>query len=164
MRNGLLLAVLLLAAGCESEKSEPPMITSLVGTWRSDVQFESGAFASVKDLQFIYGFHIDGTLMESSNYDGAPPVPPAYGVWRRTGPGEYEAKYEFFATAPADPESFAKGGGWLPAGHGVLTEKIKLAPDGKGFTSTIEYQAFDQAGKPTEGGGKATGRGTRISF
>lgn len=164
MRNGSVMAVLLLAAACQSGKVEPSAITPLVGSWRSAVQFESGAFASIRDLQFMYVFHADGTLTESSNYDGAPPVPPAYGVWRSVGPGAYEAKYEFFSTAPSDPETFAKGGGWLPAGHGVLTEKISMAPDGNSFTSTIEYAAFDKAGKPAEGGGSATGKGKRIAF
>lgn len=163
MRNVFLPVILLLAAACQQE-TVPPSIAPLTGGWRSSVQFETGAFAPIKDLRFMYVFHADGTLTESSNYDAAPPVPPAYGVWRKTAPNEYEAKYEFFATAPSDPESFEKGGGWLPAGHGVLTEKITIAPDGRSFTSRIEYEAFDNSGKPIEGGGTATGKGTRISF
>jgi hypothetical protein len=40
----------------------------------------------------MYVFNTGGTMTESSNYDGAPPVPPAYGVWRSVGPNEFEAK------------------------------------------------------------------------
>lgn len=58
---------------------------SLAGAWQGKVQFTTGAFAAVKDLEFMYAFHVGGTMTESSNYDGAPPAPPAYGVWRKTG-------------------------------------------------------------------------------
>ena len=59
--------------------------TGLFGAWRGSVQFTTGAFAEVKDLDFMYLFNAGGTMLESSNYDGAPPVPPAYGVWRKVG-------------------------------------------------------------------------------
>ena len=36
-----------------------------------------------KDLEFMYAFNVSGTMTESSNYDAAPPVPPAYGVWKK---------------------------------------------------------------------------------
>ena len=110
----------------------------------------------------MYVFHDDGTMTESSNYDAAPPVPPAYGVWHAVGPKEFEAKYEFFSTAPSAPDAFKTGAGWMPAGHGVLTERIQLSDDGNAFTSTIRYDAFDKSGKPAEGGGTAKGRGERM--
>ena len=156
------LAVTLLAAGCAAERPVPAPL--LVGAWRSSLQFTTGAFASVKDLEFMYVFNAGGTLTESSNYDGAPPVPPAYGVWRALGPKEFEARYEFYVTAPAPPEAFKTGAGWLPSGRGVFTERITLAPDGNGFTSTIRYEAFDVQGRPVEGGGEATGKAARIQF
>jgi hypothetical protein len=161
--NVLLTLVAMLAiAGCDMEPAAKP--AALIGAWRSSLQFESGAFAAVKDLEFMYVFNAGGTLTESSNYDGAPPVPPAYGLWREVGPNEFEAKYEFFATAPSEPEAFAKGTGWLPAGRGVITERIRLAADGQTFTSTLRYEAFDSTDKPAEGGGEARGRATRIQF
>ena len=46
---------------------------------------KSGAFAEVKDLEFMYVFNAGGTMIESSNYDGTPPVPSAYGIWKKTG-------------------------------------------------------------------------------
>lgn len=154
------LIALLPMAGCNTAPTDKP--AALVGAWRSSLQFETGAFAAVKDLEFMYVFNAGGTMTESSNYDGAPPVPPAYGVWREVGPNEFEAKYEYYATAPSDPDAFLKGAGWLPAGRGVFTERITLADDGQTFTSTIRYDAFDSKGDPAEGGGEAKGRAERI--
>src|SRR4051812_27699208 len=72
----------------------------LQGEWRAKLQFTSGAFASIKDLEFMYAFNQGGTLTESSNYDASPPVPPAYGIWRKVGTKQFEAKYEFYVTKP----------------------------------------------------------------
>ena len=137
--------ILLVASACARPHAD------LAGQWRSHVQFADGAFASIHDLEFMYVFNAGGTMTESSNYDTTPPVPPAYGIWRATGPGRFEAKYEFYATPP-------------PAGRGVLIETIALADDGRSYTSTIRYEAYDAAGAAIEGGGKATGRGVRLSF
>lgn len=137
----------------------------LAGEWRAQLQFSSGAFAAIKDLEFMYAFNQGGTMTESSNYDGVPPVPPAYGIWRKVGPREFEAKYEFYVTkAPAAFDEIAKGGGWAPAGRGVFVERITLSDDGNAFTSKITYQQFDTAGKPAEGGGEAQGKGVRLMF
>ena len=137
----------------------------LVGQWRARLEFEDGDFAAVDDLEFMYVFNAGGTLTESSNYDAAPPVPPAYGIWRRTGPDRFEAKYEFYPTsAPGGLDEITSGGGWLVAGRGVFTEAITIAAGGDTFTSTILYEAFDAAGSPVEGGGTATGRGVRLRF
>lgn len=138
---------------------------SLVGAWRGSVQFQTGAFAAVKDLEFMYVFNGGGTLTESSNYDAAPPVPPAYGIWRQTGPREFAAKYAFYATRPpAAFEEISKGGGWMPAGRGVLQETITLSADGRSFTSTIRYDAFDAAGKATETGTVASVHAERMGL
>ncbi len=137
----------------------------LVGQWRARLQFTSGAFATIKDLEFMYVFNQGGTMTESSNYDAAPPVPPAYGIWRRLGEREFEVKYQFYVTkAPSAFAEIARGGGWEPAGRGVFLERITLAEDGRTFSSKIEYEQFDPSGKPAAGGGKATGRGVRLAF
>jgi len=154
------LTILLLMTGCSADKPAAPV--PLVGAWRSSIQFESGEFAAVKDLELLYVFNEGGTMTESSNYDAAPPVPPAYGVWRTVGANEFEAKYEFFKTAPSSPDAFKSGAGWMPSGRGVLTERIKLAEDGESFTSTIQYEALNAKGEPAEGGGQAQGRAARI--
>jgi hypothetical protein len=153
----------LIATGCTVK--ENPEVSGLVGAWRGKVQFKSGAFAAVKDLEFMYVFNAGGTMTESSNYDGAPPVPPAYGVWRKIGTGQFEAKYEFYSTkSPASFDDIANGGGWLPSGRGVFLERITLSEDGRSFKSTMKYDAFDQAGKPVEGGGEAETVAARIEF
>jgi len=161
-RRAVVVAISSLAiAGCAA----PPSAKSpLVGAWRSSIQFESSAFATVKDLEFMYVFHDDRTLTESSNYDAAPPVPPAYGIWRPVGPNEFEARYEFYSMTPTATEAFQTGAGWMPSGRGILTERIKLAEDGASYTSTITYEALDREGKPVAGGGSAQGRGARMRF
>src|SRR6476660_538478 len=167
-RVSLVLIVLLGVVGRSQPKplaasaAAPP---DLAGEWRAQLQFSSGAFASIKDLEFMYAFNQGGTMTESSNYDASPPVPPAYGIWRKVGDKQYEAKYEFYVTkAPAAFDEIVKGGGWGPAGRGVFVERITVAEDGKSFTSKIKYDQFDAAGKPAEGGGVATGKGVKLVF
>ena len=163
MRRGFtvpaVLAFLSLCGACTSETAAP-----LVGAWRSTVQFETGAFSGINDLEFMYVFNAGGTLTESSNYDGAPPVPPAYGVWRMIAPNVFEARYEFFSTASSEREAFLKGAGWLPSGRGVFTERIEVSLDAKTFTSALQYEAFGKDGEPLEGGGTARGTGVRIGL
>jgi len=150
--------------GCARTQA-PAAPPAMVGAWRSNVQFEEGAFAAVKDLQFLYVFNAGGTMTESSNYDGMPPVPPAYGEWRSTGTNQFEARYTFFTTnPPKDLPSLATGGGWSPAGSGVLTERIQLATDGKSYDSKIALEMFDAAGRPAPGGAQASAHGVRTGF
>jgi hypothetical protein len=169
MSRALLAPIVLLGLDCRSQPgpaaSRDTAPAALVGEWRAQLRFTTGAFAAVPDLEFMYVFNQGGTMTESSNYDASPPVPPAYGIWRQVGPSEFEAKYEFYVTRP--PAAFgdlAKGGGWAPAGRGVFLERITLSGDGKAFTSKISYEQFDTAGKPAEGGGEATGRGAKLTF
>ena len=163
------LSVLFLAAGCDKVTSSRAQRDSadegLVGAWRGKGQFKSGMLAEWKGLEFMYAFNPGGTMTESSNYDAAPPGPPAYGVWRRAGARQFEARYEVFLTKSPKPlEEIAKGGGWLPDGHGVLFEKITLSDDGKSFKSIVRWDAFDQAGKSTEQGVEGTSEGSRMGF
>jgi hypothetical protein len=74
------LTLLSFSIACTSDTETES--ASLIGARRSTIEFETGAFAEITDLEFMYVFNAGGTLTESSNYDGAPPVPPAYGVWR----------------------------------------------------------------------------------
>jgi hypothetical protein len=165
----LILSAMLLTAGYATASSptdhKVPDSDNLVGAWRSRVQFKNGALSSVKDLEFMYAFNSGGTLTESSNYDGSPPVPPAYGVWRRIQPRQYEARYVFFLSkAPKSFEDIANGGGWSPGGSGVLVETITLSGDGKTFKSAIRLDVFDEAGKLTESNSQAEGEAVRINF
>jgi hypothetical protein len=175
-----LLLLLVAGSGVAACTQRPPQATQqpgqpapdsaaagvdFAGEWRAQLQFSSGAFASIKDLEFMYSLNQGGTMTESSNYDGDPPVPPAYGIWRKTGPKEIELKYEFYVTkAPAKLAELLKGTGWPPAGRGVFVEHITVSDDGKSFTSKIKYDQFDTAGKPAEGGGEATGKGVKLEF
>ena len=137
----------------------------LVGAWRGKVTLTSGVFAALKDLQYMYVFNAGGTMTESSNYDGVPPVPPAYGVWRRTGPRAFEAKYQWFQSKSVSTSAeLMKSGGWMPDGHGSIQQTITLSADGKSFTSRITVDLFDKAGKPIAGGGSGTAVGERIKF
>jgi hypothetical protein len=159
------LLILLASAGCTGAPA-PATPPALVGAWRSRAQFSSGAFAPIKDLELLYVFNLGGTMTESSNYDQLPPVPPAYGEWRQTGPGLYEARYTFFTTRPpAALQALATpSGGWAPSGYGTLVERIELTSDGRSYASTIQLELFDQGGKLVEGGGSAQAHGTRTGF
>jgi hypothetical protein len=137
----------------------------LVGAWYGAMQFTSGAFAETKDLELMYAFAAGGTMTESSNYDAAPPVPPAYGVWRRVGPRQYEAKYQFFQTRPvSSADELVKGGGWMTSGYGVISQTLTLSADGQTFVARATLEMFDKEGKPMGSGGEATAKGARIGF
>src|ERR671938_650241 len=116
----VLLALVALLGPAPHPQAKPaaaigPAAVDLAGQWRARLQFTSGAFAPIKDLEFMYVFNQGGTMTESSNYDASPPVPPAYGVWRKVGSREFEAKYEFYVTrAPAKFDEIVEGGGWAP--------------------------------------------------
>ncbi len=136
---------------------------SLVGAWRGGVQFSNGPYAPIKDAEFMYLFNAGGTMLESSNYDAAPPVPPAYGTWKKVGDGKYEATYAFYPTNPPKTlDELTKGSGWSPAGLGVLKQTFTLSADGKSFKSNIRLQLFDSAGKPIDTENAATASGMRM--
>jgi hypothetical protein len=144
----LALCTALAALGCyrDALREDPER---LVGAWRSTVHFDNGPFASLPDLEFLYVFNSGGTLIESSNYDSAPPVAPAYGAWIRVGPSEFLATYEFFVTkAPARIEDLSTGGGWLPDGRGRFNERIRIAADGSTFDSSFSYSPLKADGSP----------------
>ena len=160
------LAAALAAGICSTFlRADTGKTDDLSGAWRGKIQIMSGAYAEIKDLEFMYAFNAGGTMTESSNYDAAPPGPPAYGVWKRTGERRYEAKYLVWQTkAVSIQDEIAKGGGWAPDGCGVLTEKITLSQDGDTFESALTFEIFDPQGKLTTRGGEGVGKGSRIKF
>lgn len=148
------------SAGSPSSTAQPD---ALVGAWRSHIKVSTGALASMPDLQFMTVFNAGGTMTESSNFDGVPPVPPAYGVWRQIAERRFQAKYDFWVTKPPTAvDELTKGGGWMPNGYGTLTETITLAVDQESYVSTLTYGFFDAAGMPAPGGGTATATALRI--
>ncbi len=154
--------------GCASRPGPAPGAAAdadqLVGAWRTRITFQGGALAEMQGLEFLSVYNAGGTMTESSNYDEASnSSPPAYGAWKQTGPGRYETRYVFWTTQAAGPGEGARGNSdWWPAGHGVLTESITLAADGRTYTSTIHLDLFDRADQPVSGGGDGTGEATRI--
>ena len=159
------IAVLSLSVATRSTAQTQKASDDLVGAWRGKVTLTSGAFATLKDLQYMYVFNAGGTMTESSNYDGVPPVPPAYGVWRRTGPRVFEAKYQWFQSkSVSTSDELIKSGGWMPDGHGNIRQTITVSADGNSFASKITVELFDKAGKPIAGGGSGTAVGERIRF
>jgi hypothetical protein len=144
---------------------ENPQADDLAGAWKGKVQFKTGAIADVKNLEFMWVFNNGGTMNESSNYDGAPPVPPAYGIWKNTGDKQYEARYEFYWTQiPESAGDIIKGGGFTPGGYGVISEKIILSEDGQSYSSIIKFNLFDQNGKQTVFDDEATAEAKRMKF
>jgi len=160
---GLLAGLLIILFSCGEQKN--PQTDDLVGAWKGKVQFKTGAFAEVKDFEFMWVFNNGGTMTESSNYDGVPPTPPAYGIWKKIGDKQYEAHYEFYFTKiPASFEDVTKAGGFPPAGYGVLNEKIILSNEGHSYSSTIRLNLFDQTGKQTVFNDEATAEAKRMKF
>jgi len=116
---------------------------SLEGGWRAHVTFLSGPLKGVP-YQFLITYAAGGGMVESSNFDEVPPVPPAYGSSGRTGPSNFKSTYVFFTTRPVSK-------GWTYAGVGVLNENISLSRTGDAYASSISYQLFDAADKPLAG-------------
>ena len=166
----LALSAVLIIAGCSSGPSSQMSVSTdrdgLVGAWRSKIVFRNGPLAEMKELEFLYAYNAGGTMTESSNYDeAANSSPPAYGIWKQNTPRTFETKYPFYTTkAPAPGDGAPNGSDWWPAGHGVLTETIALADDGRTYTSTIKLATFDRSGTPVDGGAEGTGAGTRVVF
>jgi hypothetical protein len=166
-RRALVVAAALFVLTVGVATGQPTAATDdLAGAWRGKVTFTSGMFASLKDLEYMYSFNAGGTMTESSNYDAVPPVPPAYGVWRRTGPRKYEAKYTWFQSkSVATSADLIKEGGWGPGGYGIIRQTITLSADGNRFSSTIRVEMFDSAGKTIrDGTASGTAVGERIRF
>jgi hypothetical protein len=153
------------AALCLLASSVRGQADELVGAWRGKVTFTNGMFAGLKGLEYMYVFNAGGTMTESSNYDGVPPVPPAYGIWKKTAARTFELKYQFFQTkAVTTNDELRKNGGFLPDGYGIITQTVTLSTDGRTFTSRIAVAMFDNDGKPVKGGSTGTANGERIRF
>jgi len=159
------MSVVLLLFTFSCTKRSESRTENLVGAWKGKVQFTTGAFAEIKDFEFMWVFNSGGTMTESSNYDGVPPTPPAYGIWKKTGEKEYETHYEFYWNKVPDTyEELIKAGGFPNAGYGVLSEKIILSEDGKSYGSTIKLNLFDQTGKQFAINDDGTAEAKRMEF
>jgi hypothetical protein len=160
---GLLAGPFIILFSCGEQKN--PQTDELVGAWKGKVQFNTGVYAEIKDFEFMWVFNSGGTMTESSNYDGVPPTPPAYGIWKSIGDKQYEARYEFYWNkVPASYEELAKTGGFPNVGYGVISEKITLSEDGKSYSSTIKFNLFDQTGKQTVFNNEGIAEAKRMEF
>jgi hypothetical protein len=165
LRRRILVTIAVSLLAVREANGQAQTSHDLTGAWRGAVTFPSGAFAGLKGLEYMYVFNAGGTMTESSNYDGVPPVPPAYGVWRKTGARTFEARYQWFQTKAAKTgDALVKDGGFLPDGHGVITQTFTLSADGNSFSSKISVAMFDSSGKPIAGGSTGTASGTRLKF
>ena len=95
----------------------------------------------------MYVFNAGGTMTESSNYDGVPPVPPAYGVWRRPASARSKRRTSGSSRSRWTADELIKNGSWMPD-DGTIRQTITLSADGNSFTSRITIELFDKAGKP----------------
>ena len=160
---GLVAGLLIVLLSCGEQKN--PQTEDIVGAWKGKLQFKTGAYAEIKDFEFMWVFNDGGTMTESSNYDGVPPTPPAYGIWKKIGDKQYEARYEFYWNkVPASYEDLTKVGGFPNVGYGVLSEKITLSENGQSYSSTIKLNLFDQTGKQTVFNDEATAEANRMKF
>ena len=139
-----------LAAGTSSvvASNRPRSSGSLEGGWRARVTFTTGPLKGVP-FQFLLTYAAGNGMVESSNLDESPPVPPAYGTWQQTGRHTYKNTYVFWTTKIANPHDLTQG--WTFAGSGLLTEKITLANAGNAYESTITYRLYDATDKPLPG-------------
>ncbi len=120
----------------------------LAGAWKGPIQFRTGAFAVIKDFEFMRVYNEGGTMTESSNYDGVPPTPPAYGLWKKISDDKYLARYQFYwNNLPASFEKLTNDGGFSPGGYGVIEENISLSEDGNSFKAVVGLTMFDKSGQ-----------------
>ncbi len=142
----VLLAVLA-AVSMSCGNAPAPESEQLVGAWKGPVQFTAGVFAEIKDFEFMRVYNAGGTMTESSNYDGVPPTPPAYGVWRKVSERQYQSRYQFYwNNLPASFEEMTENGGFSPGGYGVIDEDITLSEDGNSYKAKIKAALFDKSG------------------
>lgn len=113
----------------------------LPGAWRASVTIDNGPFAGA--LQFLLVYDSGGGMVESSNFDEATPVPPAYGSWASNGSRTFRSTYIFFTTKPPEDPSTLANAGWSFSGTGKFREQITLARDGESYLSLLYYQLYD---------------------
>jgi hypothetical protein len=131
----------------------------LEGAWRVQVTVESGPFRGSQ--QFLVMYSAGGGMVESSNFDEAPPVPPAYGSWVASGESGFRSTYVFFTTEAVD--RLDAGAGWEFSGSGKFRESITVGPSGNDYTSRLSYELYDTADAPLAGqSGEGYGVGRRI--
>jgi hypothetical protein len=152
--------VILLAVSITGPTGAP---AGLEGGWRVQVTIETGPFTGSQQYLMVYS--AGGGMIESSNFDSAPPVPPAYGSWLASGESSFRSTYVFFTTEPVDQLDAAAG--WDFSGSGKFRESITLSSSGNDYTSRLSYELYDTADKPLagqSGEGYSVGRRIVVEF
>jgi hypothetical protein len=160
---GLLGASAIFSAPVADAAEQHDSGSGLEGGWRARVTIASGPIQGVG--QFLFTYARGGGLVESSNFDEMPPVPPAYGSWVNTRGQTFQSTYVFFTTVLADANDV--GAGWQFSGSGKIKESIQLRNDGDTYSSDLTYQLFDTEDQPLRGQsgvGKALARRIRVEF
>jgi hypothetical protein len=105
---------------------------SVEGVWDSTVTLQvCGGGPVIRTFRAINLFEDDGSLVATS--EAVPP--PSLGRWRWTGGRTYRAQFQYMRL----------GASGVFEGMTRVTRAIRMAPDGKSFTSVVTTQFFDVA-------------------
>lgn len=103
---------------------------SIEGVWDSTVTLQvCGSGPVIRTFRALNLFEDDGSLVATS--EAVPP--PSLGKWRWTGGRTYRAQFQFMRL----------GAGNVFEGMTKVTREIKMAPDGKSFTSVVSNRLYD---------------------
>jgi hypothetical protein len=162
------VSVLALVAGCEtqSEKTGHSAADAVYrngrtytvdpeNPWAESVAIKDGRFIKIGSQAGMVGGKVCRILAESGRKVRA--------LVRNTSNPEKVARLKGLGAEVVqgdlkDPASLAA------ACRCVITERIKVSPDGRTFDSTVRNQALGAKGEPAEGGGEAKGRATRTGL
>lgn len=138
----------------------------LTGAWHTNITLDSGVVAGRHRMQVLAAYHGDGTMTMSFPADSLGiPALVAYGVWRRTGPRQFESRSVFLeARSPTAKGGKGKVGDRRVAAHGILAETITLSADANGYSATVRVEMLDSAGVMIGGGAVGRGTGVRVTF
>jgi hypothetical protein len=127
--TGLLLALVLAAAGCAvapvQPTAQPQAQPTLVGAWEVVSRRSTGVGKN------LLTFSSDGTFFRSG--DTHPVLSGAHGAWKRVAPGVYHASYVAFV--------FDASGKWSGINRNNL--ELRLSADGKSFEGTARSSNRD---------------------
>jgi len=103
---------------------------AIEGVWDSTVTLQvCGGGPVIREFRALNLFEEDGSLVATS----VAVPPPSLGRWRWTGGRTYTAQFQYLRL----------GAGGVFEGTTRVTRQIKMAADGKSFTSVVSTQFFD---------------------
>jgi hypothetical protein len=127
---GAIAALPVTVFGGETETFFHGTRPSIEGVWDSTVTLQvCGGGPVIRTFRALNLFEDDGSLVATS----AAVPPPSLGRWRWLGGNTYRAQFQYMRL----------GAGGVFEGMTRVTRAIKMAPDGKSFTSVVSTQLFD---------------------